>query len=314
MAAENDGTTQDGTTTGGSTTPGTSPHQTGQTGATSGASAAGGGAAAAAATGTTEGGSATTSGATGSGQTAEDRSKWHPPHVNKRLSKENGTLKQQLDQMRNQMAALTGIAPPAPAGPARRLPQGVTEDMVESARQEFALIYGEKASRLLSDEKLLDTFFEFVEKDLPEFRDSRTSQWKTLGTSHGRALNAEIKAQIGDMSDVGKAKIFASFKHELETNEEFFDRYQLSDPDLSREFVASYKQEVLDPYHTRQTSTATAAASSTVVRGRALPKGGSSSTVVPAGQSAQEPKDEDARHRGAFQRFKQRRDAASAAA
>lgn len=313
--AVSDETTQDGTagaastsTTGSSTaaTTGTSPHQT---------PAASDSSAAAAGTGqqsNTTGNSGGGNGSVGAGTGAtEDRSKWHPPHVNQRLSGEKAKLALELKQAREQLAAVTGITPPKQE-PARRLPQGVTEEMIQAAREEFALIHPELAE-FASAKELLQTLREFAEKDLPAFRDQHSHYWKQIGAVTGRALQAEIKSQIGELSPRGLSALYSDFKTLLETNDEFYDRYQAGDPQLTADFIAEYKKEILDPYHTRQASTALAASTGAVVKAQRLPRGGNSSTVIPAAQAEEKPKTEEALHKRAWDRIQERRKASAAA-
>ena len=302
------GTASTGTT--GSTaaaTTGTTPHQA--TGTTAGGNSQGagatsaGGATSAAPAGNSGGGNGS-----GTGATSEDRSKWHPPHVNQRLSGENGKLKQEAQRLREQLAAVTGITPPKQETP-RELPDGVTEADIARARKEFALVYPELAGM---DAETLTAIREFVENDLPQFRDQHQHYWNQIGTSTGRALQSEIKSQIGDLSPKGTAALYGAFKTLLESNDEFYERYRAGDPQLITDFIAEYKTEVLDVYHTRQTSAATAAASGTVARATRLPRGGTTSTVIPAAQQEEKPKTEEALHKRAWNRIQEKRRAATA--
>lgn len=320
MAVTNDGT-QDGSagtastsTTGSSTaaTTATSPHQATGTTAGSDSSTAG-------ATGTGAGqqnntagnsGGGTTSAGAGAGAT-EDRSKWHPPHVNQRLSGENGKLKSEVQRLRDQIAAVTGITPPKQE-PARRLPQGVTEEMIQAAREEFALIHPELAE-FGSAKELLATLKEFVEKDLPAFRDQHSHYWKQIGAVTGRSLQAEIKTQIGELSPRALRALYSDFKASLESDDEFYERYQAGDPQLTADFIADYKKELLDTYHTRQVAATTAAASGSVTKAQRLPRGGNSSTVIPAAQAEGKPKTEEELHSRAWKRIQERRAATAAA-
>lgn len=308
------GTASTSATGSSSATTGTSPHQTAASttdGNTHSAAAATSAVGQQNSIAGNSGGGATSAGA-GTGQATEDRSKWHPPHVNQRLSGENGRLKSEAQRLREQLAAITGITPPKQE-PTRELPDGVTEQDIARARKEFALVFPELAE-FGSAKELLQTLREFAEKDLPAFRDQHQHYWSQIGAVTGRQLQAEIKSQVGELSQRGLAALYSDFKTLLETNDEFYTRYAAGDPQLITDFIADYKKEVLDPYHTRQASSAAAAATTAVTRAARLPRGGNTSTVIPAGQTAAEPKTAEDRHRQSFRRMRERATAAAGTA
>lgn len=198
----------------------------------------------------------------------------------------------------------------------RQLPEGVTEQQIEVARQELDLIHPGlgKIVSLLSKEGMLEQFEAFMSNELPAFRDQNDTYWKQLGTNTQRSLKTEAEAQIGKLTDRATRKMFGMFKSLLESDDEFYGRYESGDPDLVRDFITEYKEDYLDPYHTKQTS----GAAGNIARNRNLPRGGTGNGagVAPAGNQAGEeqldPKDEDSIHKRAFRRFQTRRQAATA--
>lgn len=288
------------TSTSGQTTAGTSPHQATSTGA------------ATSAVQTPPGGSSTVNNGSATADTsaAATRSTQSPLQDNgaaRRLARDNGNLKRDLEQARAQLAALTGVAVPAPAQ-SRRLPEGVTEEAIARAREEFALVFPELAE--LSGEEIKE-MRAFLKGDLPAFRDQHKHYWGGIAQTVGRALQSEIKDTLGELSPKTLTRIYSAFRAELETNDEFFDRYQNGDPALITEFIADFKADFMG-FHTRQAASTTTAASGAITRGRALPRSGTSSTVLPAGQSEAKPKDEEELHKRAFARIQERRRATAA--
>jgi hypothetical protein len=178
--------------------------------------------------------------------------------------------------------------------------------MIDQARQEFALVHPRAAKLFdaLDDEKLgrLLTFLDSGYSLVDEMNEHR---WRDLGARTVRAIDSAVKEHIGDLSDKGRAKLLHTFDSLLRSDQDFFERYQAGDPQLVTDFVTEYKQDVLDPYHTSRAS----AAASTVSRARTLPRGGASSTVIPAGQGGEpalDANDPDAIHRRSFQRMRAR--------
>jgi hypothetical protein len=171
---------------------------------------------------------------------------------------------------------------------------------IEAARQEFGVVFPEYAK--LSSEKidqllgLLDT--------MPQLQQHTDHYWKQLGSTTLRSLDSAVKDQIGELSKEGKQAVYGTLFNLLQTDEGLFERYQMGDPSLISDFVNYYKTHVLDPYHTRRASSATA----TIQAARKLPRGGNTSSIAPAAgsQAALDPDDEDAIHKRAFTRMKQR--------
>jgi hypothetical protein len=312
MPLENTGNTQDGqagaastgTTTGSSTTAETSPHQP------SGAQA-GTGTAASAASGQNgqQAGQQAAQAGQGNGRTAaEDRSNWHPPHVNRRLSREVAEYRRQAEQARQQLAALTGIQPPQNTG--RRLPQGVTEEQVSQALQELDVIV--PGIGKLVENGRLDKLIQFLDSGMESVTQQQQQYYRSQGAQTIRALESEVQEQIGQLTQRGMGKLVTAFYAQLQNDEEFFERWQQGDPRLITEFVNEYKSDVLDPYHTSRASSA----AGTVARARTLPRGGNTSAIVP-GQSQEpplDPNDPDAVHKRAFARMQARQRANTPAA
>jgi hypothetical protein len=314
---QNAGATGTGTTTstGGQTTAGTSPHQATGTGAPN-----------ASATATPPGGGSTTGtgapGATGSAAdgtaAAATRStaQQNPPQdsgVARRLARDLGNAKRELEQARQQIAAITGLTPPRPQAPARRLPQGVTDEMIQQAQAEFEIIHPRLAKLAALPDEVLEEFLGFVEKrGWSSIEEVTNRDWNRSAAATTRALNSEIKEQLGAVSEKTNARIFGAFRAELQSNDEFFQRYEAGDPDLVREFIADYKAD-FEGFSTRQAASTTTAASGTVARARTLPRGGTTSTVVP-GQTETKPKTEDELHSRAWKRVQDARRASGAAA
>lgn len=217
------------------------------------------------------------------------------------MSRENATLKQQIEETRRQLAALTGIQPPAaPSRP--QLPQGVTEEMLEQARQELFLVHPGLAK--LTPEKI-EQLLTFLDNDAPTLVQSRDQVWTSVGRNAATALKTEIAKEIPNISERGMQRLYGAFYNMLQTDQDAFERYTAGDPSLITEFVNDYKQDVLDPYHTGRASAATGS----VAAAQRLPRGGSSSSVVPAARTTGEqldPNDEDAIHKRAFKRLRER--------
>ena len=321
--------TQDGTSaaSASSGTPGsaasaaTSPHQT-SPGSTTGANAGAAGAAAGASGGQHAAGqqagqsgspSAGAGSAAGNGSAAADsRDGWHPPHVNRRLSRENAELKRNVQAMQAQLAVINGITPPRNAAPAN-LPPGVSQEDVDRARQEFALFHPglSRLADVLGDDNRMNRLIAYLEAENDPIEDIQSSHWRDRGTWAMREIAAEAKEQIGDLTDRGQRLLLNTFNALLRSDDEFFQRYAAGDPQLIVDFVNDYKAGILDPYHTSRAS----AAASTVSRARTLPRGGASSSVVPAGAAAEgalDANDPDAIHKRAFQHMQQRRQGAAA--
>ena len=213
------------------------------------------------------------------------------------VSRRAQQLEHELNTERQRTRALAGLEPPAPG---RRLPQGVSQADVDRAREELLLVYPE-----LQTMQEQQAAFQEQQRQLQEFQ---AHHWRNLGAQTVRTLESTMKEQIGDLSPKGKQALVATFFHRLQTDEQFFNRYENGDPQLVSDFIGEYKSELLDPYHTRRSTSATA----TITAARSLPRGGNTSAIAPAARSAEalDPADEDAVHKRAFRRFQARKAAA----
>lgn len=216
-------------------------------------------------------------------------------------SRELAEARRALDQARSQLAAVTGIQPPKVA-PSARLPEGVTEEMLQRARDEFGIVMPH-LSKLTAEQ--VDKLVNFLENGgITQSEETTNRMWARHGSDTVRQIHATVKAEIGELSQKGMDKILRAFHSNLQTDQDFYERYQAGDSTLVAEFVNEYKADLLDPYHTSRAG----AAASTITRARTLPRAGASSSVVPAGRGAADaeldPADEDAVHKRAFQRMR----------
>ncbi len=231
-------------------------------------------------------------------------------NAHRRLQGENNRLRREMEQMRNQFGAAMGFTP---SGGRRELPEGVTEDAINAAAQELELVHPGlgKLVKTLGAEGMIEKLTQLLNDDLPAFRQTSELTLRQQGFQMKRGLDTAIKATFGDKAtDKGKQRIYAAFAHALDTDDEILARYEAGDPELATDFIKDYAESL--PFQTQQA--AHQQQTTTVVRGRQLPRGGSASTVLPGhGQQepALDPNDEDARHKRAFSRMQQRRQAAT---
>lgn len=220
----------------------------------------------------------------------EDRSNWVPPHVQRKYVDEVQRVRAEADVLRRQMAALTGVQPPA-------APRNPEFDQIRNQIYEVAPELGRLAKLVDKLEKL----GEIEPDEIQAIRESQTQAWLAHGNQVLDAVEAELRSAYGggEISPKALKQFQGFFVASVANDPELKARYEAGDPRLIKEFIADYKQGLLDPYH-RSTTATTAPARAAAAR---LPRGGGSSAITPGPARTVKPSDGEAYHKAAFDRF-----------
>lgn len=223
----------------------------------------------------------------------EDRSNWVPPHRIREASTKAQRLEAELGLTKRQLAALTGVQPPAPP----------EDPEVQQVREQFKRLYPGLAKLADLPGDKLDRLMKLVEMDPKELSAPTEHYWTVMGHRTLNELFAEgAKVIGGELAPGAKRTLKAAFGAWLEEDENLQLRYAQQDPGLIADFFKDMQQGLFDPFRRKST----APANQNAERIRRLPRQGGGGPV--AGQPVPKPKPGDANfeestHDNAWQKF-----------
>lgn len=212
----------------------------------------------------------------------EDRSTWAPPHRMRETTAKARQLEAELNVMRRQMAALTGV----------EVPKAEDNDPESKAIKE-------QFYKLFPWAKKLEAHADKLEKlaglDPDELSAPNQHYWTLLGQQTLRTLVEQAQESLGgELTPFARRTLSTSFMSWLESDDELALRYSQQDPALVTDFLKEYRNGILDPYRRRST-TATAPGNP---QRRVMPRQGAAGVV--AGQAPNRPKLGDANYEDAI--------------
>jgi hypothetical protein len=156
---------------------------------------------------------------------------------------QNQQLQGQLQMLQNQVAALTGIRPPA-GGPGAGEGQ---PQLSEADQKAIAAVY-----RLFPQLKpLLEKAQDILQ--LPEtvngFKSQDQARWQDIGTRMWEAFDGAVKEAFGNrqLHEFAQKSLDAAFVSWLETDKNAAARYRMGDTGLAKEFMRMYRNGVIVP-------------------------------------------------------------------
>ena len=217
----------------------------------------------------------------------EDRSKWLPPHRLKEVEtatekRVRGHYEREVDDRQRKIEALMGVT---------REPN--VDPDVEKARQAFFSVFPEM-------KELFETFGpQETRAAIKELIDNRSALLESAGftfNSYGTRVLGELFTGASEIFGIEmekltkgqKDKIFAAFKDRLQTDEEFEQRYRMSDPKLVGDFLKEWADDIIEPVRGQSLSPHVRAAR------QPLPLNRGGRTVTTTKRSAVKPGDLDA--------------------
>lgn len=187
----------------------------------------------------------------------EDRSKWLPPHREGEIRKSVETatekrvresMQREIDDRQRRLEVALGV---------HREPE--VDPQVAKARENFFAVFPE----------LKDIIEELGPKDirsaLKELVDNRQNLFEassfTWNSHGGRALRSLFEKatealEVDELTKGQKDKLFASFRSQLQDDQEFAARYNMDDPTLIDDFLKSWVEDFVEPVRSRTLSPA----------------------------------------------------------
>lgn len=152
------------------------------------------------------------------------------------------TAEAQITQMRQQIAALTGV----------QLPDRNDQDPESQAiRSQFAKMF----PGLAKLEAMADKLEKLTGIDPETITAQHEYQWTVLGNRTLQTLTEKMQETLGgDLSPFARRQLAHGFAAWIQSDDTLGERYAMQDPTLIAEYIKEYQTGVLDPFRRKATA------------------------------------------------------------